>query len=247
MKGTQLWRVFYCRTRARNGWLGSRAASPQNSGMSGARRSFLAAGRTCPRVLRHFRNVTLGYVCWTLVWAPYQKPGHWNHACNIRIGLLGGWRGKALTPTHLTPDEQYTHISLWCLWGSPMIIGTPIERLDPFTLSLLSNDEVLEINQDPLGIQGRRIKAGGGKAVVKPLEDGSKAVGLLNPGGELARVSIDWSTLGLKGKRQVRDLWRQKDLGVHSERFTAEVRPHGVVLVRLTPAAVPDQAQPSRQ
>ena len=83
-------------------------------------------------------------------WAPYQKPGHWNHACNIRVGLLGGWQDKPLTPTHLTPDEQYTHISLWCLWGSPMIIGTPIERLDPFTLSLLSNDEVLEINQDPL-------------------------------------------------------------------------------------------------
>ena len=50
-------------------------------------------------------------------WAPFQRPGHWNHACNIRIGLLGGWRDKPLTPTHLTPDEQYTHISLWCLWG----------------------------------------------------------------------------------------------------------------------------------
>jgi alpha-galactosidase len=116
-----------------------------------------------------------------------------------------------------------------------MIIGTPIERLDPFTLSLLSNDEVLEINQDPLGIQGRRARAHGGEAVVKPLEDGSKAVGLLNPGSELAKVSIDWPTLGLKGEQQVRDLWRQKDLGAHAKKFTAEVRPHGVVLVRLTP------------
>jgi alpha-galactosidase len=148
---------------------------------------------------------------------------------------LGGWRDKPLTPTHLTPDEQYTHISLWCLWGSPMIIGTPIERLDPFTLSLLSNDEVLEINQDPLGVQGRRANANGGEAVVKPLEDGSKAVGLLNPGTKPAKVTIDWSTLGLNGKQQVRDLWRQKDVGVHSETFTAEVAPHGVVLVRLTP------------
>jgi alpha-galactosidase len=173
-------------------------------------------------------------------WAPYQKPGHWNHACNIRIGLLGGWRDRPLTPTHLTPDEQYTHISLWCLWGSPMIVGTPIERLDPFTLSLLSNDEVLEINQDPLGVQGRRAKASGGEAVVKPLEDGSKAVGLLNPGTGPAKVTIDWVTLGRKGKQKVRDLWRQEDLGVHSEKFTAEVRPHGVVLVRLTPAAAPE-------
>jgi alpha-galactosidase len=175
-------------------------------------------------------------------WAPYQRPGHWNHACNLRIGLLGGWRDKPLTPTHLTPGEQYTHISLWCLWGSPMIIGTPIERLDRFTLSLLSNDEVLEINQDPLGVQGRRATARGGEALVKPLEDGSKAVGLLNPFNEPAKVSIEWATLGLRGKQQVRDLWRQKDLGIHAEQFTAEVRPHGVVLVRLRPVAGPNQA-----
>ncbi len=167
-------------------------------------------------------------------YAPFQRPGHWNHACNLRIGLLGGWRDQPLTPTHLTPDEQYTHISLWCLWGSPMIIGTPIERLDPFTLSLLSNDEVLEVNQDPLGVQGKRTAARGGEAVVKPLADGAQAVGLLNPGTEPAQVTIAWSTLGLKGTQRVRDLWRQRDLGVHAEEFTAEVRPHGVVLVRLS-------------
>ncbi len=128
-----------------------------------------------------------------------------------------------------------------------MIIGTPIERLDPFTLSLLSNDDVLEINQDPLGVQGRRSQANGGEAVVKPLEDKTKAVGLFNPGDKPAKVSIQWSTLGLKGKQQVRDLWRQKDLGVYSESYTAEVRPHGVVLVRLTPAATADQARSSHQ
>jgi len=170
-------------------------------------------------------------------WVPFQRPGHWNHACNLRIGLLGGWRDEPLAPTHLAPDEQYTHISLWCLWGSPMIIGTPIERLDPFTLSLLSNDEVLEIEQDPLGIQGRRAEAHGGEAGVKTLEDGSKAVGIFNPGAEPAEVTIDWKTLGLKGRQNVRDLWRQKDLGTHSESFTADVRPHGVILVRLTPTA----------
>jgi hypothetical protein len=170
-------------------------------------------------------------------WAPHQRPGHWNHACNLRIGLLGGWRNQPLTPSRLTADEQYAHISLWCLWGSPMIIGTPIERLDPFTLSLLSNDEVLQVNQDPLGKQARPVKAAGGEALAKELEDGSKAVGLLNPGSELAKVSIDWSTLGLKGTQHVRNLWRQKDLGIHTERFTAEVRPHGVVLVGVTQAA----------
>jgi alpha-galactosidase len=169
-------------------------------------------------------------------WAPHQRPGHWNHACNLRIGLLGGWREQPLTPSHLTLDEQYSHISLWCLWGSPMIIGTPIERLDPFTLSLLSNDEVLDVNQDPLGKQARRTEVAGGEAVVKPLEDGSKAVGLFNPATSSSRVAVRWTELGLSGPQTVRDLWRQKDLGVHADGFAAEVRPHGVVLVRLTPA-----------
>jgi len=168
-------------------------------------------------------------------WAPHQRPGHWNHACNLRIGLLGGWRNQPLTPSRLTADEQYSHISLWCLWGSPMIIGTPIERLDPFTLSLLSNDEVLEVHQDPLGKQGRRIEVSGGEAVVKELEDGARAVGLFNPGAEPARVSVDWAALGLSGPQRVRDLWRQKDLGVHPTGFAADIRPHGVVMVRVTP------------
>lgn len=170
-------------------------------------------------------------------YAPYQRPGHWNHACNLRIGLLGGWRDKPLTPSHLSPDEQYSHVSLWCLWGSPMIIGTPIERLDPFTLSLLSNDDVLEVNQDPLGKQGRRMVRQGSELVVKEMEDGSKAVGLFNAGSAPASVSVRWADLGLSGAQKVRDLWRQKDLGVHADGFTAQVATHGVVLIRVMPAA----------
>lgn len=169
-------------------------------------------------------------------WVPHQRPGHWNFACNLRIGLLGGWRDKPLTPSRLTPDEQYAHISLWCLWGSPMIIGTPIERLDGFTLSLLSNDEVLELNQDPLGKQASPIKLAGGEGLVKELEDGTKAVGLFNPGSEETTVRIRWSELGLQGRQRVRDLWRQKDLGQVDGEFSATIRPHGVVLIRLFPA-----------
>lgn len=169
-------------------------------------------------------------------WAPYQRPGHWNHACNLRVGLLGGWRDQPLTPSRLTPDEQYAHISLWCLWGSPMIIGTPIERLDPFTLSLLSNDEVLDVHQDPLGRQGRRRVIDGAELVVKEMEDGSLAIGLFNPGDTAAVVGVGWQALDLAGAQRVRDLWRQKDLGVHAERFQSEVRPHGVLLVRVWPA-----------
>lgn len=167
--------------------------------------------------------------------APFQKPGHWNHACNLRIGLLGGWRNKPLTPSRLAVNEQYSHISLWCLWGSPMIIGTPIERLDKFTLSLLSNDEVLEVNQDPLGRQAcRQVLADGGEVLVKELEDGTRAAGLFNPGPKDATVTVKWSEIGLKGSQKVRDLWRQKDLGEFAEDFSATVPSHGVVMIRLT-------------
>lgn len=169
-------------------------------------------------------------------WAPYQRPGHWNHACNLRVGLLGGWRDQPLAPSRLTPDEQYAHVSLWCLWGSPMIIGTPIERLDPFTLSLLANDEVLDVHQDPLGHQGRRRLVDGAELVVKEMEDGSRAVGLFNAGDVPAKVGFGFADLDLAGPQQIRDLWRQRDLGVHRQRFEADVQPHGVVLVRLWPA-----------
>ncbi len=166
-------------------------------------------------------------------WVPYQRPGHWNHACNLRVGLLGGWRDKPLEPSRLTADEQYSHISLWCLWGSPMIIGTPIETLSPFTLSLLSNDEVLEVQQDPLGAQAKRIVTGGGELLVKPMEDGSKAVGLFNPGPEPVMVEASWAAVGVQGPQTVRDLWRQKDLGVCDGSFKTRVASHGVVMVRL--------------
>lgn len=166
-------------------------------------------------------------------WVPYQRPGHWNHACNLRIGLLGGWRDQPLSPSRLTADEQYSHVSLWCLWGSPMIIGTPIETLSPFTLSLLTNADVLDVQQDPLGAQARRLVTGGGEILVKPLEDGSKAVGLFNPGPDPVEVTASWAAVGVEGRQAVRDLWRQKDLGTFDAQFQATVRPHGVVMVRI--------------
>ncbi|MCX7006008.1 MAG: hypothetical protein NTY53_01940, partial [Kiritimatiellaeota bacterium] len=135
---------------------------------------------------------------------------------------------------------QYSHVSLWCLWSSPMIIGTPIERLDEFTLGLLTNDEVLEINQDPLGKQAvRTLLAGGGEALLKELEDGSKALGLFNIGAAEAEISVKWSELGLRGPQRVRDLWRQQDRGEFAEGYSAKIAPHGVLLLRLRRATIP--------
>lgn len=169
-------------------------------------------------------------------WQTYNRPGHWNMPCPLRVGMLGGWDLKPLRPTRLTPNEQYSHISLWCLWSAPLIIGCPPERLDAFTLSLLTNDEVIEIDQDPLGQQARQIEVAKGEVLVKELADGDLAIGLFNPGSELTQIGINWEQIGLSGNYIVRDLWRQKNLGVFSSGFSGEVPAHGVVLLRIKSA-----------
>ena len=163
----------------------------------------------------------------------YAGPGHWNDPDMLVVGYVG-WSAK-VRPSRLTPNEQYTHISLWCLLCSPLLIGCDMTRLDDFTLNLLTNDEVLEVNQDPLGRQaGRVAKTGAVEVWAKDLEDGSKAVGLFNLGEEETTVKAAWSDLGLAGKRKVRDLWRQQDLGKFSDHFEASVPRHGVMLVKIS-------------
>jgi len=167
--------------------------------------------------------------------APYASPGHWNDPDMLVVGLVG-W-GPNLRESRLTPNEQYTHISLWCLLSSPLLIGCDLTRLDEFTTNLLTNDEVLEVNQDPLGEQARCVAKDGPREVwAKRMEDGSTAVGLFNRDEVPQTVTAKWSDLPVTGKRRVRDLWRQKDLGTFEGTFGAEIPRHGVVLVRLFPA-----------
>ena len=168
-------------------------------------------------------------------WTTFSRPGHWNDPDMLIVGWVG-W-GPKLHPTKLTPDEQYTHISLWCLLGAPLLIGCDMEKLDAFTLSLLSNDEVLAVDQDTLGKHATQVGGQGDlKIFTKPLDDGSLAVGLFNTGKTEATITANWSDLKLAGKQTVRDLWRQKDLGVFAEKFETTVATHGVVFVRMTPA-----------
>jgi len=163
-------------------------------------------------------------------WLPYQSPGHWNDPDMLVVGYVG-W-GKP-HPTGLTPDEQYTHISIWCLVSAPLLLGCDMEKLDEFTLNLLTNDEVLAVNQDSLGKQATCVSTEGELRVyAKDLEDGSKVVGLFNLGDKEATVTAKWSDLKLSGKLNVRDLWRQKDLGQFDGQFQAVVSPHGAELVK---------------
>ena len=161
----------------------------------------------------------------------YAGPGHWNDPDMLVVGQVG-W--GHLHPTRLTPDEQYTHISLWCLLASPLLIGCDMTKMDDLTLGLLTNDEVLEVSQDPLGRQASRVaKTGDLEVWAKDMEDGSKAVGLFNRGPAETEVTANWADLKIEGRREVRDLWRQKDLGAFEGDFHAKVASHGAVLVRI--------------
>ncbi len=164
---------------------------------------------------------------------PYARPGHWNDPDMLIVGQVG-W-GENLHPTRLTPDEQYTHISLWCLLSAPLLIGCDISKMDNFTLNLLTNDEVLAIDQDPLGKQAQqKIKKTNYQVWVKQLED-SYAIGIFNLSRSYQTITINWKDAGLKGNYKTRDLWQQKDLGFFKTSFTAKVPPHGVSLLKLQP------------
>jgi alpha-galactosidase len=172
-------------------------------------------------------------------WAPFTGPGHWSDPDMLVVGRVGC--GSNLHPTNLTADEQYTHISLWSLLAAPLLISCDLAQLDDFTLGLLTNDEVIDVDQDPLGLQATQISSEGAKIIyAKELEDGSCAVGLFNTGETRIAIAFRWKDYGdlprqLTDRQRVRDLWRQKDLGVFDGSFEANVAPHGVVLLRLIP------------
>jgi alpha-galactosidase len=149
--------------------------------------------------------------------------------------LIVGWVGwgPQLHPTRLTVSEQYTHISLWALLSAPLLLGNDLSRMDDFTLNLLTNDEVLAINQDPLGIQAKMVlKKGNIQVWMKELEDASKAIGIFNLGEKDTYFELNWTDIKQDPTQQVFDVWRQKDLGVSSS-FTTKILSHGVQLIKV--------------
>lgn len=162
----------------------------------------------------------------------YAKPGRWNDPDMLIVGMVG-W-GENLHQTGLTPDEQYTHISLWCLLSAPLLIGCDISKMDDFTVNLLTNDEVLAVDQDPLGKQAyQAIKKDKYQVWMKDLVDGSKAIGIFNLDDSYQNISISSADLGIDSRSEVRDLWRQKNLGTFGFSFTTRVAPHGVTLIKV--------------
>ncbi len=166
----------------------------------------------------------------------FAGPGHWNDPDMLVVGKVG-W-GPSLHPSHLKPNEQLLHISMWCMLSSPLLIGCDMSDLDKFTVDLLSNDEVLDINQDPLGKPAGRVAMTGDMEVwARPLFDGTMAVALVNSGSEETAITSKWSDLGVKGAQPVRDLWLHKNVGTFDGSYTVKVPAHGVVLVKVGKAA----------
>ena len=170
--------------------------------------------------------------CLKPVWMN-SAPGSWNDADMLCVGC-GIW--NEFKGSRLAPNEQYTHISLWALAASPLLIGCDLEKLDDFTRALLCNDEVIDIDQDPLGKAAACIVDGENHEIwARPLVDGSIAVGLFNKGTSPREIVFDMAAAGMEGEWKVRDCWRQKDEGLAKGEYKASVYGHATHLVRFIP------------
>jgi alpha-galactosidase len=167
----------------------------------------------------------------------WSKPGSWNDPDYLQIGYIGNAAtGGEPRPCPLTPNEQYSFMSLWCLMASPLFYSGDVPKLDDFSLGILCNAEVIDVNQDPLGQCARTVILDDDAVLfVKDMEDGSKAVGLCNRGEMEIDITAKWVDLGLQGRQRARDLWRQKELGEFDGSFSVKVGRHGTFMVRLWP------------
>jgi alpha-galactosidase len=172
-------------------------------------------------------------------WIGVGGPGHFPDADMIPFGHLGirSWIAGKERQSRFTPDEEKMLMTLWPLSASPLMLGWNLPDTDAATLALITNDEVLAIDQDPNGVAATRAVAQGGLEVwVRTLSDNSKAIGLFNRTKDAASVNLKWSDTGLMGKQTLRDVWAQKDLGTFADQYSATVPSHGAVLIRTRPA-----------
>ena len=163
--------------------------------------------------------------------ARHSGPGAANDADMLCVGRMY-W--NEFVGSRLAPNEQYAQMSLWSLWGSPLMIGCDLTKLDDFTLSLLANDEVIDIDQDALCIGAECVVDGEDFEVwLRPLANGDYAAGLFNKGLEEREIAFELAEAGLSGAYLVRDVWRQADEGRFDGRYSASVPGHYVHFVRL--------------
>jgi len=152
----------------------------------------------------------------------FAGPGHWNDPDMLEVGNGG-----------MNEDEYKTHMSLWSILAAPLLAGNDLGKMTPQTIAILTNPEVIAVDQDRLAVQGRRVWQEGPLEVwMKPLADGSKSVSLFNRGNGPGKVTVRFADVGLGNSAALRDLWSHKDLGVFQTSFSAEVPQHGVAMIK---------------
>jgi alpha-galactosidase len=157
----------------------------------------------------------------------YAGPGHWNDPDMLEVGNGG-----------MTTTEYRSHFSLWAILAAPLIAGNDLRSMTPETHDILTNKDVIAVDQDPMGREGRRVAKDGDLEIwAKQMQDGGRAVVLLNRGSSSHDISVTWEELGYPGhlSAAVRDLWSHKDLGKFTAKFSAPVESHGVVMVTIRP------------
>lgn len=157
----------------------------------------------------------------------FAGPGHWNDPDMLEVGNGG-----------MTIPEYRAHFSFWALLAAPLMAGNDVRSMSPEIKEILTNSEVIAVDQDKLGSEGRLIRKDGDQEVwARVLSDGSRAVILFNRGPEEADVSVSWEEIAYPNylPAKVRDLWAHKDLGSSAGKYTAKVASHSVVMLRITP------------
>ncbi len=162
----------------------------------------------------------------------YAGPGHWNDYDSLKVGNIS--RGGAAIKSKLTPNEQLSHLTLMSMISAPLLLGCNLNSLDTYTLNLISNTEVLAVNQDTAGTPPTRLNIeGDGEVWSRQLVDGTLAVALFNRGVSNTQVLVRWTDLKLTGLQQVRNLWQRTELGNYPDGYSTIIPGHGVVLLRV--------------
>jgi alpha-galactosidase len=153
----------------------------------------------------------------------YAGPNRWNDPDALNAGMGG-----------MTKDEYLTQMSLWCMLAAPLFASNDLTHMSPETLAILTNREVIAVDQDPAGVQGHRVWQEGPTEIwTKALADGSKAVGLFNRNEVAMTMTVNFQDIGIAAPGRVRDLWAQKDLAPLDRSYTTTVPGHGVVMLRI--------------
>jgi alpha-galactosidase len=155
--------------------------------------------------------------------ARFAGPGHWNDPDMLEVGNGG-----------MKAEEYRTHMSLWAILAAPLLAGNDLTTMTPETIALLTNREVIAVDQDRLGTQGDRVSEEGPIEIwARPLADGAKAVGVFNRLDTPLSATVDFQLLGFNGAVQVRDIWQEKNMGTLRGPYAVTVQPHGVVFLRV--------------